>query len=82
VINGYNGEERRQHAYRLPDFIFNAIVEAAAQRGKELAKKELYAEIGEGVFRRLLWLFGAGGTAAVIFVAPDSLKHWIKSFFQ
>lgn len=79
--NGYKGEDRRQHAYRLPDYIFKAIVEASAQRGKELAKEEIFAEIGKGIFRRVLWLLGVGGTGAVI-AGTDSFKGWIKTFFQ
>lgn len=57
--NGYTGPERRQD--RLSDEQFQAI----AREAKKLALDEIYAEIGKGVVKRLLWLFGLGTSGAV-----------------
>lgn len=83
VHNGYQDEERRQHEYRLPDYIFKALVEAAAQRGKELAKQEIYAEIGKGFTKRILWVFGLGGAAVAFGPGPfDHFRQWLAKLFS
>lgn len=76
--NGYRGVERR-HSFQLSDEQFESIskraAELAAPKAAELGKKDIYAEIGQGVFRRILWLLGLGGSGLVAYLAT---KGYIK----
>ena len=38
----------------------NEQFEAIAKRAKEIAMEEIYADIGKGVVKRILWLLGLG----------------------
>lgn len=68
--NGYNGPERRKPE-RLDEEDFHAI----AEKAKKLALDEIYADIGKGVVKRLLWLLGLGSSGAVAYL---SMKGYIK----
>ena len=68
--NGYQGPERRKIA-RLSDEEFLAL----AREVKKQALEDIYAEIGKGVVKRLLWLLGLGSSGAVAYL---SYKGYIK----
>jgi len=55
MVNGYKGDERRS----LSDEDIHRI----AKEAKNLALEEIYAEIGRGVVKRILWLLGLGASA-------------------
>lgn len=67
--NGYTGIERRKS--RLTDEEFHSL----AREIKKLALDEIYADIGKGVVKRLLWLLGLGGSGAVAYL---TMKGYIK----
>lgn len=70
MAHEYKGKERRQYI-QLSDEQFEAI----ANRAKEIAKEEIYADIGKGVVKRILWLLGLGSTGLVVYL---SAKGYIK----
>ena len=51
----YDGPERRKTCYRLPD----DQLEQIAKRAYELAKEQIYLEVGKGVVRAGAYLVGA-----------------------
>ena len=63
-MDDYIGEERRKGP-RLSQGEFHAIV----QEAKKQALDEVYADIGKGVVKRILWLLGIGTTAFATWVA-------------
>lgn len=67
--NDYHGPERRRS--RLSDEEFHDL----AKEIKKLALGEIYADIGKGVVKRLLWLVGLGGSGAVAYL---TMKGYIK----
>jgi len=69
-VNGYNGAERRKVS-RLSNDEFHEL----AREVKKLALEEIYADIGKGVVKRLLWLLGLGGSGAVAYL---TMKGYIK----
>jgi hypothetical protein len=69
-VNGYKGAERRKVS-RLSNEEFHEL----AKEVKKLALDEIYADIGKGVLKRLLWLFGLGGSGAVAYL---TMKGYIK----
>jgi hypothetical protein len=70
VSHEYKGKERR-HYVQLSDEQFEAI----AERAKEIAKEEIYADIGKGIVKRFLWLLGLGGSTAIAYL---TLHGYIK----
>ena len=68
--NGYTGPERRKIA-RLSEEEFHLL----AREIKRLALEEIYADIGKGVVKRILWLLGLGSTGAVAWM---TYKGYIK----
>ena len=70
MAHEYKGKERR-HYVQLSDEQFEAI----AERAKEIAKEEIYADIGKGVVKRVLWLLGLGTTTLAAYLAA---KGYIK----
>ena len=70
MTHEYKGKERRQYV-QLSDEQFEAI----AERAKEIAKDEIYADIGKGVVKRILWLLGLGGSGIVAYL---TLHGYIK----
>ena len=65
----YNGRERRVR--RLSENEFDEI----ASRAAEKALDKVYSDIGKGVLKRLLWLFGIGSSGLVIYLTS---KGYIK----
>lgn len=59
----YSGPERR-HNIRLSKDDFDTIVEASAMRAKELAKQEMYIEIGKSTLSKMRWILYVGLGAA------------------
>ena len=70
MAHEYKGKERR-HYVQLSDEQFEAI----AERAKEIAKEEIYADIGKGVVKRLLWLLGLGSSSTLAYL---TYKGYIK----
>ena len=50
-------------------------IKAIANETKRLALEEIYSEIGKGVVKRLLWLFGLGGSGLTAYL---TYKGFIK----
>ena len=65
----YDGQERRRKSISDEEF------EAIANRAAEKALEKVYAEVGKGVLKKLLWLIGAATLAAIAFL---SAKGYIK----
>lgn len=70
MTNDYKGSERRRS-----NQITNDDIERIAKRAKDLALEEVYADIGKGVVKRLLWILGIGGTGLAVYL---SSKGYIK----
>lgn len=68
--NDYKGQERRK-IERLSDEEFYDL----AREVKKLALEEIYAEIGKGVVKRVMWLFGLGSSGAIAWL---TYKGYIK----
>lgn len=68
----YNGPEHRNNV-QLSDEVFEKIVNAAAQRAaplaKELAKQELYIEVGKSTLSKVRWILLAGIAATSAWLA-------------
>ena len=69
-MNEYKGQERRRYIQ-----LSNEQFEAIAHRAKDIAKEEIYADIGKGVVKRFLWLLGLGTTG---FVSWLTYKGYVK----
>ena len=65
----YSGKERRKNI-SISKEDFDAVVEDAAMRAKELAKQELLVEIGKSTLSKMRW---------VLYVGFGALAAWLAS---
>ena len=59
----YDGKERRRKSISDEEF------EGIARRAAEKALEKVYAEVGKGVLKKLLWLIGVASLAALAFLS-------------
>jgi len=66
-----NDERKDRRKIRLTEDELDYIIKGV----KKQALDEIYAEIGKGLVKRLLWLFGAGGTGLMAYL---SYKGYVR----
>lgn len=65
-----NDETNERRKIRLTEAQLDYIIKGV----KKQALDEIYAEIGKGVVKRMLWLFGAGGSGLAAYLAYKGYK--------
>ncbi len=68
-MNHDTDSKDRRHQHLVTD----ANLERIAERAKDLALEQVYADIGKGIVKRFLWLLGLGGSALAVWLAAHGL---------
>lgn len=63
-------DEKDRRKFRLPEDQLDYIIKGV----KKQAMDEIYADIGKGVVKRILWLLGVGGAGLTAYLTIKGYK--------